>query len=111
MISDTPYLFQLASTSPLLELLKNTTTSPRILQSVKLLSQSQLSKYMTKTPLSSCQGVDAFVTKLPPPQQQYRFFSKLASNAAPVPLIKCWRLNGEDFCVPTETSRKQAMEQ
>jgi hypothetical protein len=62
----TPYLIQLASTSPLLELLKNTTTSPRLLQSVKLLSQSQLSKYMTKTPSSSCQGVDAFVSKTPP---------------------------------------------
>jgi hypothetical protein len=93
MISDTPYLIQLDSTSPLLELLKNTTTSPRLLQSVKLLSQSQLSKH-NNTPT-------------------YRFFSKLASNAAasPLPVIKCRRLNGEDFCVPTETSRKQAMEQ
>jgi len=69
---------------------------------------------MTKTPSSSCQGVDAFVSKTPPRNKNtptYRFFSKLASNAAAVPVIKCRRLNGEDFCVPTETSRKQAMEQ
>jgi hypothetical protein len=69
---------------------------------------------MTKTPSSSCQGLDAFVSKTPPRNNNtptYRFFSKLASNAAAVPVIKCRRLNGEDFCVPTETSRKQAMEQ
>ncbi len=116
MISDTPYLIQLDSTSPLLELLKNTTTSPRLLQSVKLLSQSQLSKHKTKTPSKLWSRCGCIVSKTPLPNNNtptYRFFSKLASNAAasPLPVIKCRRLNGEDFCVPTETSRKQAMEQ
>jgi hypothetical protein len=109
MISDTPYLIQLDSTSPLLELLKNTTTSPRLLQSVKLLSQSQLSKYKTKTPSKLMSRCGCIVSETPLRNNNtpsYRFFSKLA-----VPVIKCLRLNGEDFCVPTETSRKQAMEQ